>query len=99
MAHRANNHIQRPQKEFTPLNELGSGKRVSHNGSKLSETQVSITSILKRNRGFESAPERGESAGKELVPKYKRRKVEIENPLYEEYKGRLPTLVHSPCSI
>ena len=54
--------------------------------------EVSLASILKRSRPYyESATDNvRESARKErgeFVPRYKRRKVTIVNPLFEEYKG------------
>lgn len=68
------------------------GKGTPGNGPQSVSREVSLASILKRSRPYhESATESlRESARKErgeFVPRYKRRKVTIVNPLFEEYKG------------
>lgn len=75
-----------------------SGKETPRAGQAASR-EVSLASILKRSRPYyESATDsvresarkndgRGERA--RFVPRYKRRKVTIVNPLFEEYKGML----------
>ena len=54
--------------------------------------EISLASILKRSRPYhasatDSARESARKERSEFVPRYKRRKVTIANPLFEEYKG------------
>lgn len=98
-----NSALHRPFNDFPSLlhghDNLHKKQKTIHNDSKVScnvkETprnaaqpnsrKVSLASILKRNRHSMREGSRKERG--EFVPRYKRRKVTIVNPLFEEYKG------------
>lgn len=102
------------KKQKTSRNERKFDSKVSYNGKKTPRAgqaqsrEVSLASIFKRSRPYyESATDsarvsarkdngRGERGG--FVPRYKRRKVTIVNPLFEEYKGMLTLSLPFPSS-
>ena len=85
--------LQKKQKTTHNVSKLSYiGKETPRNGAQSISREVSLASILKRSRPYHESATQSvrESARKErgeFVPRYKRRKVTIVNPLFEEYKG------------